>query len=226
MNALRKNWERLRNRLRGDRLPVLPPQEGYDRWAASYEDNMNPVQTLEAEALARLLPELHDRVVLDLGCGAGVPTTRQLAEHFTITGVDISKRQIDRARYNVPNATFMQADMAELEFPPDSFDAVTAFYSIIHLPRDEQPKLLQSIATWLRPGGLLMATMGANSTEVGFEEIWLGTSMYWSHFDSETNKRLLEDAGFRLISAGVKTSESSGESETFLWVVAQKPENS
>ncbi len=161
--------------------------------------------------------------VLDLGCGAGVPTTRQLARHFDVTGVDISKRQIDRARYNVSYATFMQADMAVLEFPPASFDAITAFYSIIHLPRDDQPKLLQSMATWLRPEGLLVTTMGVESVEAGFEEIWLGAPMYWSSFDGETNKRLVEEAGLQIVSATVKTSESLGGSETFLWVVAQSP---
>ena len=161
--------------------------------------------------------------VLDLGCGAGVPTTRQLAKHFDVTGVDISKRQIDRARYNVSNAIFMQADMAALEFPRASFDAITAFYSIMHLPRDEQPKLLQSMATWLRPEGLLVATMGVESTVAEFEKIWLGTSMFWSSFDGETNKRLFDEAGLRIISATVKTSESLGGSETFLWVVAQRP---
>ncbi len=211
--------------------PIDPKEivaRGYDRIGWRYTERAIQANFDErAQYVDMLIERLPTgSKVLDLGCGAGVPTTKQLAEHFTVTGIDISKRQIDRARYNVPNATFMQADMADLEFPPGSFDAVTAFYSIIHLPRDEQPKLLQSITAWLRPGGLLVATMGATSTEVGFEEIWLGTSMYWSHFDSDTNKRLLEDAGFRLISARVKTSESQGESETFLWAVAQKPEPS
>lgn len=217
--------------LRSDEVLENPKEivaRGYDRVGWRYSERAIQANFDERAQYVDMLVERlpAGAKVLDLGCGAGVPATKQLAEHFTVTGVDISKRQIDRARYNVPNAMFMQADMAELEFPPDSFDGVTAFYSIIHLPRDEQPKLLQSIATWLRPGGLLVATMGANSTEVGFEEIWPGTSMYWSHFDSETNKRLLEDAGFHLISARVKTSVSSGESETFLWAVAQKPESS
>jgi trans-aconitate methyltransferase len=48
--------------------------------------------------------------LLDLGCGAGLPTTARLAQRFTVTGVDISPRQIERARINVPDATFINAD--------------------------------------------------------------------------------------------------------------------
>jgi SAM-dependent methyltransferase len=74
--------------------------------------------------------------VLDLGCGAGLPTTAKLAEHFYVTGVDISAKQVERARMNVPNATFICADIAALDFGDKNFDSVAAFFSIIHLPRD------------------------------------------------------------------------------------------
>ena len=59
--------------------------------------------------------------VLELGCGAGIPTTQRLAARFAVTGVDISARQIALARHNVPNATFMRADMTTLDFPTRLF---------------------------------------------------------------------------------------------------------
>src|SRR2546429_8375786 len=88
--------------------------------------------------------------VLDLGCGMGVPTTATLAQHFTVTGVDISAHQIELARQKVPQATFIQSDISLLDFPPRSFDAVVAFYSLFCLPRAELFPLLQKIASWLR----------------------------------------------------------------------------
>ena len=95
---LRKNWDRLRSALRRDRLPVLTPQQGYDRWAASYEENMNPVQVLEAVALARLLPDLRGQRVLDLGCGKG-RVSRMALEHgaSATTGVDVSEAMLEAA---------------------------------------------------------------------------------------------------------------------------------
>jgi len=52
-------------------------------------------------------------------------------------------------------------DITRLDFPASSFHAVTAFYALTHLPYGELPSLLMRIAYWLRPGGLLVASMGA-----------------------------------------------------------------
>ena len=52
--------------------------------------------------------------VLDLGCGAGRPTTAMLARRFNVTGVEVSEIQLDRAREAVPNARFVHADMSRV----------------------------------------------------------------------------------------------------------------
>jgi hypothetical protein len=46
--------------------------------------------------------------------------------------------------------------------------------------------------------------------------------MYWSSFDSETNRRLVEEAGLDVISAREETAEEFGKRVTFLWIVARK----
>jgi SAM-dependent methyltransferase len=184
--------------------------------------------TARADERARYATEMLDRLpagatVLELGCGTGVPTTRALAERFDVTGVDIAARHVELARRNVPSARFIHADMATLDFPPASFDAVAAFYSIIHLPREEHAGLLRAITGWLRPGGLLVATMGAGAEPGDIEPDWLGAPMYWSHYDAATNRALIEQAGLRILSAREETAEEDGQPVTFLWVIAQKP---
>ncbi len=198
---------------------------GYDRIAERYVEWSIRLGTEQrdrylAVALQRL-PIGAD--VLELGCGTGVLTTNRLATRFAITGVDISERSITQARRNVPEATFVHANMTDLDFPPDTFDGVLAFYSITHMPREEHGPLLRKIGRWLRPGGLLVATMGAASLPGDVEENWLGVPMYFSHHDAETNKRLVQDAGMRLLSAHEETSDEDGGPVTFLWVVAEKP---
>lgn len=162
--------------------------------------------------------------VLELGCGAGIPTTQQLAQRFSVTGVDISNEQITLASQNAPIAKFICADMCQLDFPPASFDAVAAFYSITCIPREEHAALFRRIATWLCPSGLLVATMGVRSNEGDMVDDWagLGVPMYWSHFDSGTSLGLIAGAGLGIVSTQKETEREEGLATTFLWVVAQK----
>lgn len=135
--------------------------------------------------------------VLDLGCGCGVPVARLLASAgHTVTGVDISEVQIQRARRLVPDATFVLADATELDFPLATFDAVVCLYALIHMPLAEQPDLIRRIARWLRPGGWLLATVG-HAAWTGTEENWLGgpAPMWWSQADAPTYRRWLHQAG-------------------------------
>lgn len=205
--------------------PKTTVQQGYDRIAEQYLAWTLHTREQERERYAAvLLDALPDGArVLDLGCGAGLPTTRALARRFRVTGVDISARQIALAREHVPGAEFIQADMTQLDLPSDSFDAVTAFYAIIHVPREEQPALLADIASWLHPGGLLVMAMSSQATDAGVEEDWLGAPMFWSGYDGKTNRRLIEEAGLHVVRAQDETVEEFGDPVTFLWVVAQKP---
>ncbi len=87
--------------------------------------------------------------------------------------------------------------MTELQLPEAPLDAVVALYSIIHVPVAEQPTLFGSIHRWLRPGGMLLAIVGATEG-TGSEDDWLGAPMYWSHADRDTYLRWLGDIGFEL----------------------------
>ncbi len=199
-------------------------ERGYDHIAERFAEWASGIRSDErAHGVSVLLERLPvGAQVLELGCGAGIPTTQQLAQRFAVTGVDISARQLELARQNVPNARFIHADMTQLEFPEGTFDAVAALYSIIHVPRAEHPKLIRAIARWLRPGGLFLAALGARATEAGVEDDWLGAPMYWSHFDSATNLLLIEQAGLRIVRAREETLDEDGVPVTFLWVMAEK----
>src|SRR5262245_20679252 len=136
-------------------------EQGYDqvaeRYAAVAARERSDERARYTDLIVRRL--LAGADVLELGCGAGGQTTMALAQRFTVTGVDLSARSVELVRERVPGATFLHADMTALELEPASFDAVAAFFSLIHVPREEQPGLLARVARWLRPGGLFVATM-------------------------------------------------------------------
>jgi SAM-dependent methyltransferase len=207
-------------------------EDGYDRMAESYLGSKNPEDptTLGAlEELTRGLPS--GAAVLDLGCGAGVPVTRRLVDHrFAVTGVDFSARQLELARRLVPAANFVKADVTDLDFPPGSFDAVVAFYSIIHVPRIEHPMLLRRIHRWLKPGGAFLATWALGARE-GEEEDWEGWGAAMRGRDAPAGRlsgeaaklRILREAGFEVASAEARTGKGTGDQEeTWLWVLARR----
>ncbi|HAF09323.1 MAG TPA: class I SAM-dependent methyltransferase [Chloroflexi bacterium] len=177
--------------------PKTVVRRGYDIVSRAYR-----ADNAAEEGYAEWLDLLEARVpppakVLDLGCGCGVPVARRLSPRYDVTGVDFSRVQIERARTLVPTATFKCADMTTLEFPEGAFDVVVCLFSIIHVPVAEQPAFLRSIARWLRPGGVLIATAG-HGAWTGSESGWLGVpggDMWWSHADAETYRKWFADAG-------------------------------
>jgi len=131
--------------------------------------------------------------VLDLGCGAGIPATRELTDRgLQVIGVDFSAAQLHRARRLVPEARLVQADMATVQFSAASLDAVVSFYAVIHLPLADQRALLPRIRGWLRPGGYLLALVGA-AYWTGTEP-YLGADMFWDHADTGAYLRWCREA--------------------------------
>ncbi|MGK3206709.1 class I SAM-dependent methyltransferase [Amycolatopsis sp. MEPSY49] len=198
-------------------------ESGYDSSAERY---LEWSARIADDPRLRFLAELTDRLddgaeVLDLGCGAGVPCTKLLAERHDVLGVDLSTAQLDLARRNVPDARFEKADMAAVSFPDGSFDAVTAFYSVLHVPREEQGALFTRIARWLRPGGWFLAALGCSEMN-GIEDDWLGTPMFFSSHAPDGNRSLLEVAGFTLVVDETVTMHEPEGPATFHWVLGRR----
>jgi 2-polyprenyl-3-methyl-5-hydroxy-6-metoxy-1,4-benzoquinol methylase len=174
---------------------------GYDALSYRYRGDADA-----PEHYATWLAQLQERVppggaVLDVGSGCGVPLARDLAAAgYAVTGVDLSAVQVERARRLVPTARFLHADAGEVSFPASSFDAVVSLYALIHMPLDEQPRLLRRIGRWLRPGGWLLATTGHHAW-TGSEDNWLGgeASMWWSQADAATYRAWIEQAGLSVV---------------------------
>ena len=150
-------------------------------------------------AVRELSDRLHEgAAVLDIGCGAGVPVAKTLAERHKVTGVDMSPEMVRLARSNMPAGSFICADIMSVSLPPSSFDAAVAFYSVFHLPREEHSDLFKKVRQWLRPGGYLLCTL-AWSNEEGYLEDFHGTKMYWSNYDLDEYLEILSGAGFEVL---------------------------
>jgi cyclopropane fatty-acyl-phospholipid synthase-like methyltransferase len=159
--------------------------------------------------------------LLDLGCGSGVPATREIARTHSVLGVDVSHRQIESARRNVPNGEFRQADVLDLELAEGSFDAVVAFYLLDHIPRQRLSELVSRMARWLKPSGLLLICSEPEDRPGAVYE-WLGVPMYFSSIDAPTTTRLIQDAGFSIVTSAIESQLEGNREVEYLWLLARK----
>ena len=195
---------------------------GADRFAAWQRQITGSTRLERLDELLTLLPERPD--VLELGSGAGVRSTRLLADRAQLVGVDISAEQVRRARERVPSARFVHADLTEVDFAAASFDAVIAFYVFNHVPREALAPLLRRIAGWLGPGGYLLATFGASDLPAWRGE-WLGgVETFFSGYEPDVTVGLVRDAGLEVVREQLETIVEPQGPATFLWVLARKPE--
>lgn len=168
-------------------------QAGYDAMATTYDDQRTdpPSDNDGLVALRDSLPA--EPRVLDLGCGAGAGPLEFLPAERAI-GLDFSSQQLRLARDRI-DADLVAGELTTLPFSADSFDAVTAFYSVIHLPIDAHADCYEEVARVLKPGGEFLFSIGDDWA--GENDDWLdpGERMAWSFPPLSETERLLEAAG-------------------------------
>jgi SAM-dependent methyltransferase len=196
---------------------------GYDAIALRYAEWAGRVASPAMAWLRDLDARLPDGSnVLELGCGRGVPGTRQLARRHRVTGVDISAVQVELARHHVPEASFVNADALDLEIAEGTLDAVVALHFFGHVPMDEQRDLIGRIALWLREGGLFLATLGAGDAGEDVDDDWLGAPMFFASLGRDSYLPLLRDCGLEPLRDEVVTQHEPGHGDiAFHWVLAR-----
>jgi SAM-dependent methyltransferase len=196
---------------------------GYDAIALRYAEWAGRVESPALEWLRDLDARLPDAAdVLELGCGRGVPGTRELARRHRVTGVDISAVQIELARHHVPEASLVHADATELDIANGSLDAVVALYLFGHIPADEQRGLIGRIALWLADGGFFLATFGAGEPGEEVDEDWLGAPMFFASLEGDSYIPLLRECGLEPLRDEVLVQHEPGHGDVaFHWVLAQ-----
>lgn len=198
-------------------------ERGYDAIAdrfAAWQRRISDETRLRYLAdLLDLLPERPD--VLELGVGAGVQSSRILAERGRLIGIDLSREQLRRARKHLPGATLIHGDFTAVELPSVSFDAVVSFYVLNNLPQEDLAPLLRRVAGWLRAGGWFLASFPC-SDNPGWRGDWLGAEMYFAGRDPETNRRLTGEAGLDVVRDRFETMiEPEGEVR-WQWLLARR----
>ena len=192
---------------------------GYDRISHNYNEYRRiSVNKRELDSFLDHLPK--QSTILDIGCGSGLVAKFLTDKGLKVIGIDTSRNMLTLARKIAPSAKFYKIDMKQMRFPSNEFDGVMALYSIIHVPRKYHVRIFKKIYQILKPNGIALLSVGGSNLENSIEDNWMnwGTKMYWSHFDKDTNFKLVKRSGFKIISC--RLSGEKGDKHPF--ILAQK----
>lgn len=137
----------------------------YDAHAADRDDKGEPEwrEAIRDDVASRLAPGAR---LLEIGAGVGYSAAWFVAQGFDVLATDLSPENVARCRAKGVRAEIR--DMADLNFPARSFDAVWAASCLMHIPNVELPSVLAGIRNIMVPGGLFWAgTWGATVDEEG-----------------------------------------------------------
>lgn len=138
--------------------------------------------------------------VADVGCGPGHVGRHVSDQGVRVCGVDLSEEMLAIARTRNPAIEFFRADMRAIPRPDASWAGIVAFYSIIHIPREEIVSVLRELARVLEPGGLLLLAFHIGDEAVHLEEWWeQRVSVDFFFFQPEEMKGWLAQAGLEVI---------------------------
>ncbi len=138
----------------------MPNQELRDRLRESYDrqslqrdaHRIAPWKVEERSGFLSLLKKERKNTLLEIGSGTGRDSRFFQDGGLTVTCIDLSPENIKLCHQKGLTALVM--DVGELQFPADSFDAVYALNSLLHLPHVELPVVLRRINAVLKPHGL------------------------------------------------------------------------
>lgn len=134
--------------------PVASVRDGYERWAAVYDHDANPLPALEESHVRKAVGDPRGLTVLDLGCGTGRHTAWLVSAGASVTAVDFSPTMLGEARRKMEGADvrFLVHDLHEpLPLPSGLFDLVVCGLVLEHL-RD-LPMFFAEARRVLGPGG-------------------------------------------------------------------------
>lgn len=125
----------------------------FDNFKSIRENHANFNELLETPVMLEMLPDLHGKRILDIGCGMG-QHAKQYSElgAESVLGIDISEKMLSYAReYNgANNITYQLLAMEDLDCVQDTFDIVTSSLAFDYI--EDLDDLLSKIYRLMKSG--------------------------------------------------------------------------
>lgn len=132
---------------------------------------------------------------LDIGCGCtGRLIDLLINAGFETEGLDISEKMVELARGRHPEVRFHHQDICEWQ-PQHSYDFITAWDSIWHIPLDQQKKVLSKLIASMNTNGVLIFSCGGVDEMGDHTDDTMGPEVYYSTLGVNGFMQLFIDLG-------------------------------
>ncbi len=137
---------------------MATPSDVFDTWAQVYDEQPNPLLSLEQRFLTRMLPDVSGLDVLDAGCGTG-RWLQFLASHHpaSLLGVDTSSEMLQRASAKLGTAaTLRLGSCVALPVQNSAADLVLSSFVLSYL--ENVDTFARELYRVTRPGAMVFLT--------------------------------------------------------------------
>ena len=159
--------------------------------------------SLEARFTARhqkcidLCGNVKNKTILNIGCFNGwFEQAMNKQKVKRIVGIDIDPRFLKIAKRNAPQANIRKMSALKLAFPKNSFDIVTMFDVIEHLPAGKEALALKEVYKGIKPKGkLIISTPNSHFFANIFDPAW-----YFGHrhYKKRELTEIIRSCGFEI----------------------------
>ncbi len=155
-------------------------------------------------------------IALDVGCGSsGRIIDLLLAKGFQVEGIDISTEMLRLAQARHPQVQFHQADIYQWT-PPRTYDFISAWDSIWHVPLASQLAVIQKLCHALTPGGVFLFSTGGVEQPDERTNSAMGVPMYHAAPGIPHILQMLQHSGYTC-----RHLEYDQYPESHVYVIAQ-----
>jgi SAM-dependent methyltransferase len=159
----------------------------YRKWHADTPEHAARVVSYYEQILKPELGNQRKTDVLDVGCGMGyLIMALQKMGFENVSGIDTDQGQVAACRAKNLNVVHCEDSVQYLHQRASSFDMITAFDVIEHIPHEHQLPFVSALCTALRPGGMFICTVPNANSAVGFRYRHID----WTHHSSFTEHSL------------------------------------
>ncbi len=182
-------------------------KHGFDIWANGYENSVVESYNNDSYPFAgykEIINSIYNEImkkpksnVLDIGIGTGILAKKLYDNAHKITGVDFSQKMLSISAAKMKDALLIQYDFTiglPNKIKNRKFDFIVFTYSIHHLNDNKKTELLNSLKSYLAPGGKILIgdisfkkADDLSACKIKYAAEWDNDECYYSYEDTKNH---------------------------------------